>query len=66
MSSTLDLSQTQNHYQAYMIRMWRSADESPWRASAQHAVTGATVTFANLESLFRFLHDQSVEGQVVD
>lgn len=59
-------SSTQTHYQAYLIRMWRSTPESLWRASAQHTQTGETVMFANLESLFRFLHNQSVEEQAPD
>ncbi len=66
MPPTFDLPHDQSHYHAYLIRMWRSAPESLWRASAQHTQTGETVMFANLESLFRFLHDQSVEEQATD
>lgn len=54
------------YYQSYLIRMWRSAPETLWRASAQHTQTGETVMFANLESLFLFLHSQSVEEQTTN
>ena len=60
MPSTPDLSQTEN-YHAYLIRMWRSSPDTLWRASAQHTQSGEIVFFADLERLFRFLHDQSVE-----
>lgn len=66
MPIAIDLSHSQTHYQSYLIRMWCSAPESLWRASAQHTQTGETVTFANLENLFRFLHNQSVEDQATD
>ena len=66
MPTVTDLPQDQSHYQAYLIRMWRSTAEASWRASAQHTQTGETIMFANLESLFRFLHDQSVEEQATD
>ena len=66
MPTPIDLPQDRNHYQAYLIRMWRSAPESLWRASAQHTQTGETIMFANLESLFRFLHNQSVEATATD
>jgi hypothetical protein len=59
-TSTPDLSQTEN-YHAYLIRMWRSSPDTIWRASAQHTQSGKIVFFADLERLFRFLHDQSVE-----
>ncbi len=48
-------------YQAYLVRMWRSSPNTAWRASAQHTQSGEVVLFADLERLFRFLHDQSVE-----
>jgi len=48
-------------YQAYLVRMWRSSPNTAWRASAQHTQSGELVLFADLERLFRFLHDQSVD-----
>ncbi len=62
LTSPSDLSQTDT-YQAYLIRMWRSSPDTSWRASAQHTQSGETVFFADLERLFRFLHDQSVESK---
>lgn len=66
MPSAIDFPHSQTYYQSYLIRMWRSAPETLWRASAQHTQTGETVMFANLESLFLFLHSQSVEEQAPD
>lgn len=66
MSPSIDLPKAQSLYHSYLVRMWCSNPEGLWRASAQHTLTGRTVTFANLESLFRFLHEQSVEGHLVD
>lgn len=47
-------------YTAYLVRLWQENEQSPWRASAQSAVTGEKVYFADLESLFAFLQAQTV------
>ncbi len=66
MTPTLDLAAPARNYQAYLIRIWRSSPDVLWSASAQHTQSGETVFFASLESLFRFLHDQTVDGNAAD
>ncbi len=61
MTPTLDLATPAQNYQAYLIRIWRSSPDVLWNASAQHTQSGETVFFASLESLFRFLHEQTVD-----
>ncbi len=66
MTRTIDLSVQPQSYQAYLIRIWRSSPDVLWNASAQHTQSGETVFFASLESLFRFLHDQTVVRDATD
>lgn len=66
MTPTLDLATPAQNYQAYLIRIWRSSPDVLWNASAQHAQSGETVFFASLESLFCFLHDQTVAEGAAD
>ena len=47
-------------YTAYLVRLWQENEQSPWRASAQSAVTGERIYFTDLESLFAFLQAQTV------
>ncbi len=53
----------QKHYQAYLLRLWLTADEkgSLWRASLEDPHTGERLTFATLERLFAFLEDQCAQ-----
>jgi hypothetical protein len=48
------------NYQAFLVRMWRSGAESPWRASVQHARSGEQIRFANMEDLLLFLYEQTM------
>ena len=43
------------HYQSYMLRLWREAPESPYRASLQATTNGKHLAFADLTTLFAFL-----------
>jgi hypothetical protein len=53
------------NYTAYLVRLWRESDHSPWRASTQCASTGEKVYFATLADLFKFLEAQtSIDEQV--
>ena len=47
------------HYQSFLVRLWRDSPSAPWRASAQNILTGEEQRFANLESLFVFLQSQT-------
>lgn len=50
------------HYTAYLIRLWQESPQTPWRASAQCASTGAKFYFATLDALFVFLQAQTTAG----
>lgn len=46
-------------YLSYLIRLRQEMPGAPWRASAQEVTTDERQAFANLESLFAFLREQS-------
>jgi hypothetical protein len=50
-------------YLAYLLRLWRvNTDEGPvWRASLENPHTGERHGFANLELLFAFLEEKTVD-----
>jgi len=54
--------QEHDRYRAYLLRLWRaSGDEcSLWRASLEDPHTGERRGFADLESLFAFLKEQTM------
>ncbi len=55
------MSTEQQHYLAYMLRLWQvSSDGEPiWRASLESPHSGERHGFANLEMLFAFLEEQT-------
>lgn len=48
-------------YLAYMLRLWRANDDGQpvWRASLESPHSGERHGFANLETLFVFLEEQT-------
>lgn len=48
-------------YQAYLLRIWREDELSPWRASTKEVQSGNQQHFANLSELFEFLISQTEE-----
>lgn len=48
-------------YHSYLVRIWQTHPQSAWRASAQCVQTGATILFADLETLYVFLSSQTGE-----
>jgi hypothetical protein len=48
-------------YQSYLLRLWRTSSygNAVWRASLESAQTGERRGFADLESLFAFLEQQT-------
>jgi hypothetical protein len=48
-------------YQSYLLRLWRAYNhgQAVWRASLESAQTGERHSFADLESLFAFLEQQT-------
>jgi len=55
------MSTEQQHYFAYMLRLWQvSSDGEPiWRASVESPHSGERHGFANLERFFAFLEEQT-------
>ena len=49
---------TTRGYRSYLVRFWRSHDESNWRASAQCVQTGLTNLFGELDQLLHFLRTE--------
>jgi len=51
------VTQKQQVYCSYLLRLWREghSSQSPWRASLESAQTGKIYRFAGLEELFVFL-----------
>ena len=60
------MSTGQQHYLAYMLRLWQvSSDGEPtWRASVESPHSGERKGFASLDDLFDFLRRQT--GPVLD
>lgn len=52
-------------YHSYLVRIWQTHPQSAWRASAQCVQTGATILFADLATLYAFLHAQT-GGETVE
>jgi hypothetical protein len=48
-------------YQSYLLRLWRTSSHGGpvWRASLESAQTGERRGFADLESFFAFLAEQT-------
>lgn len=57
-----------SHYHSYLLRLWRSNPQSPWRSSVQSTASGEKHIFVDLAALFHFLNSQLAEevatGQV--
>jgi hypothetical protein len=45
-----------NDYHAYLLRIWRDGQESPWRTSLVDPHSGEKMSFASLEQMWSFLH----------
>ncbi len=52
-----------NHvpYMAYVLRLWRNGDTTPWRAALECARTGERHAFATLADLVAFLEAETQE-----
>lgn len=48
----------QTDYQAYLLRLWRDGQQTPWRAMVEDPHTGQKQSFASLPHLFAFLERQ--------
>lgn len=55
------MTQQPNQYHSYLLRLWRSNAQSPWRSSVQCTASGEKQIFADLAALFNFIHTQLAE-----
>lgn len=46
-------------YVSYLLRLWRTSKENPWRASLEDPRTGERLGFGSLEALFVFLREET-------
>ena len=58
----------ESRYLAYMLRLWRVGDAGQpiWRASLESPHTGERHSFADLETLLRFLQERTVRAPETD
>ena len=59
-SKAIMITDQQNHYQSYLLRLWRSPHSS-WHGSLQSTASGEKQTFADLPALVGFLVAQLAE-----
>ena len=43
---------------AFLVRLWRDNETSPWRTAVTHVQTKETHTFSTVSALFLHLHEQ--------
>ena len=48
---------THNYY-AFLLRLWRENDSSPWRAALENPHTSEKHTFSTLEQLWTYVQTQ--------
>jgi hypothetical protein len=46
-------------YHAYLLRLWRDGEDSPWRATLQDPHTDHTYGFSTMQQLYQFLKAQT-------
>lgn len=52
-----------SNYHAYLIRLWRENEQSPWRADLISSQTGKQLTFASLALAHAHLHQLISQDQ---
>jgi hypothetical protein len=45
-------------YRAFLVRLWRDSEQSPWRASITHVVTGEVHKFADPQLVWAHIRRQ--------
>jgi hypothetical protein len=58
MLDSSSLGTTTSGYRSYLVRFWRSHEDSRWHASAQCVQTGSTSLFGEIEQLLQFLRTE--------
>lgn len=50
-------------YLAYLLRLWRSGPDSPWRASLEDPQTGERMGFSDLGAMLQYLQRKTEAGR---
>ena len=53
-----------NGYHAYLLRLWKDGDNTPWRASLEDPRNGTQLNFAELKQLIAYLEKETGEELV--
>ena len=53
------------NYRSFLVRIWREAEDAPWRASITDVLSKESLAFGTLQALFLHLHKQ-IENQEQD
>ncbi len=48
-------------YYAFLLRMWRTGPQGPWRASLEDAETGTRIGFGCLAEVYVYLLERATE-----
>jgi hypothetical protein len=51
----------QRVYKAYLLRLWREREETPWRAALENPNSGERIAFATLVELVLFIEKTTGE-----
>ena len=52
-------SEIKHTYLAYLLRLWRDDESTPWRASLENPHTGERKIFSSLKKLVEYLQEQT-------
>lgn len=47
-------------YLSYLLRLWRTGEAGPWKASLEDPQTGQRLGFQSLDALFAFLRRKTI------
>jgi hypothetical protein len=53
-------------YYAYLIRLWRTGPDGPWRTSLEDAKTGERIGFGDLSQAYAYLLDKTQRARGAD
>jgi hypothetical protein len=49
-------------YLSYLLRLWRTGETRPWKASLEDPQTGQRLGFKSLDALFKFLCEETASN----
>lgn len=55
------MTRARRNYKAYLLRLWRDKQESPWRASLENPNSDERIAFATLVELVAFIEEMTGE-----